>query len=107
MPRVTAAPLRSISISSYLEGDRRWRHCTGRTCLRILRSFPPDLRRRAIAAIRSVERRPEPDVITRRELPIPFRPGTLGASIDGFVIRYLRTANGVEFLRIQLVVEHL
>jgi len=37
-----------------------------------LRAFPLDLRRRAIAAIRSVERRPEPDGVTRRELPVPF-----------------------------------
>ena len=72
-----------------------------------LRGFPSDLRHRAIAAIRSVERRPEPDGITRRELPVPFRPGTLGASIDGFAIRYLRTADGVEFVRIQLIAERL
>jgi hypothetical protein len=72
-----------------------------------LRGFSPDLRRRAIAAIRSVERRPEPDGLTRRELPVPFRPGTLGASIDGFVVRYLHTADGVEILRIQLVPERL
>jgi hypothetical protein len=66
--------------------------------------LPLDLRRRAIAAIRSVGRRPEPDGITRRELPVPFRPGTLGASIDGFAIRYLRTVDGIEFLRIRLVI---
>ena len=70
-----------------------------------LRGFPSDLRHRAIAAIRSVERRPDPDGISRRELPVPFRPGTLGASIDGFVVRYLRTADGIEVLRIQLVTE--
>jgi hypothetical protein len=72
-----------------------------------LRAFPLDLRRRAIAAVRSVERRPEPDGVTRRELPVPFRPGTLGASIDGFAIRYLRTTDGIELVRIQLVVEFL
>ena len=70
-----------------------------------LRNLSPDLRRRAIMAIHAVERRPEPDGITRRELPVPFRPGTLGASIDGFAIRYLCTADGVEFLRVQLVIE--
>jgi hypothetical protein len=43
------------------------------------------------------------DGITRRELPVPFRPGRLGASIDGFAIRYLRAGDGVEFLRVQRV----
>lgn len=70
-----------------------------------LRALPPDLRRRAITAMRSIERRPEPDGLTRRELPVPFRPGTLGASIDGFAIRYLHTADGVEFLRVQIAAE--
>jgi hypothetical protein len=37
---------------------------------------------------------------------VPFRPGTLGASIDGFAVRYLRTAGGLEFLRIQLVADY-
>jgi hypothetical protein len=34
---------------------------------------------------------------------VPFRPGTLGASIDGFAIRYLRTADGLEILRVAVV----
>lgn len=68
-----------------------------------LRAFSVELRQRAIAAMRSIERRPEPDGITRRELPVPFKPGTLGASIDGFAIRYVRTSDGVEFIRVQLI----
>jgi len=31
----------------------------------------------------------------------------LGASIDGFAIRYLRTIDDIEFVRIQLVTEFL
>jgi len=34
---------------------------------------------------------------------VPFKPGTLGASIDGFAIRCVQTGDGVEFIRVQLV----
>ena len=68
-----------------------------------LRALAPESRAAAIAAIRVVERDPRPDGVSKREAPSPpFKPGTLVASIAGFIIRYVVAEAGVEFVRVQI-----
>ena len=55
---------------------------------RALHDLAPVRRKEALSAIRLLMASPEPDGVTRRSLPFPYKPGTRGADINGFHLIY-------------------
>lgn len=67
-----------------------------------LRDFSPALRAEARETLQWLRRNPEPDGVTRRAAPPPFKPDTLIAIRGRLAIRYKRDALGLVFIRIQV-----
>jgi hypothetical protein len=68
-----------------------------------LRAIPRNLRARIASIIRAIEADPQPDGVSRRNAPPPFKPGTIVAVVDGFAIRYTIDVQGLQFFRVQIV----